>query len=1164
MQVRLLVGPAGSGKTFRCLQEAQQSLSESPNGPPLVLVAPKQGTYQLEQQLLSSPSIPGYTRLHILSFEALGQFVFEQLREERPRMLDEEGRLMVLRSLLAKNRSTLKLFRASARLTGFAQQLSQVLRELQRNNLTPGALNCLAPQVLHAGALSHKLEDLSTLLGEYMRWLKAHNLQDDDCLLVAAAEALRAGAVPYGQSAKASPDLIQQELFDQLRPAQIARFRIAKLWVDGFAQFSDPELDFLTELTRFCDEMAVTFCMEEVPSKDFSWLSPWSTVGRAFKQCEKRFRAVASVNIMSLRLPRNSETVRFSGNPVLQHLERSWAEPQPYQASMVAATDSDLKSEVGKHLRLACCVDPEGEATLAAREILGYVRVGGRFRDISILVRGLETYHRPLTRVLSRYDIPFFLDRREPIAHHPLAELTRSALRTVALGWRHEDWFAALKSGLIPAGEMQLDRLENEALARGWRGETWHQPIRLNSVKGTPEELERLNRLESDLEALRRQIIGPFEKFALTLAVSDHKPTGSKLAEAIRTLWQDLNVQQQLENWADTEPLSYESRVRGSIHPTVWNEMDSWLDNLELAFPVEALPLREWLPILEAGLAGLTVGAIPPALDQVLIGAIDRSRTPEIKLALVLGLNETVFPALPQSSVLLTETDRLELEKRNVLLTSSFRPQLGYERYLAYIACTRARERTVLTCALNDANGTPLNPSPFLSHIKGLFPSLTLELVPKLLDWRDSEHVSELVAPLLTQPAAVSRLAELPGAVAIVDRFRDFHLPDLNEALSPELAAQLYKPVLRSSVSRLEQFATCPFKFFVHSGLRAQERERFELDVKEQGSFQHDVLAAFHQHLAVEKKKWRDITPKEARDKIAKIARAMLATYRHGLLDATAETRFMARILTESLQDFVYTLVEWMRDQYRFDPVMVELPFGEDENSPPWEVDLNNKFCLELYGRIDRIDLYREPGCDYALCVVVDYKSSQKQLDPVLIAHGLQLQLLTYLNVLRHWPNPRACFGVDRLIPAGVFYVNLRGKYTRASNRLEALSATDSDRKSAYRHSGRFDLRALPHLDSRAGVKEGDQFNFRLTQRGKINKGCREPLPTAEFKAMLDGVESTLRTMGQQIYAGQADVAPFRRGRTTACAQCGYQSICRIDPWTHSYRLLNSIGRPTP
>ena len=53
---------------------------------------------------------------------------------------------------------------------------------------------------------------------------------------------------------------------------------------------------------------------------------------------------------------------------------------------------------------------------------------GNRFRDCAVLVRNLDSYHKPLARVFRRYGIPFFLDRRESVAHHPLAELTRSAL----------------------------------------------------------------------------------------------------------------------------------------------------------------------------------------------------------------------------------------------------------------------------------------------------------------------------------------------------------------------------------------------------------------------------------------------------------------------------------------------------------------------------------------------------------------------------------------------------------------------------------------------------------------------------------------------------------------------------------------------------------------
>ena len=55
-------------------------------------------------------------------------------------------------------------------------------------------------------------------------------------------------------------------------------------------------------------------------------------------------------------------------------------------------------------------------------------RHAGRYRDTAVLVRSLEPYHDAIRRVFARNEIPFFLDRREPVGHHPLAELTRSVL----------------------------------------------------------------------------------------------------------------------------------------------------------------------------------------------------------------------------------------------------------------------------------------------------------------------------------------------------------------------------------------------------------------------------------------------------------------------------------------------------------------------------------------------------------------------------------------------------------------------------------------------------------------------------------------------------------------------------------------------------------------
>ena len=78
MRVHFLLGPAGSGKTWRCLEEIRAELKRAPDGPPLLLLAPKQATFQLERQLLESPGLAGYTRLQIVSFDRLARWLLEQ------------------------------------------------------------------------------------------------------------------------------------------------------------------------------------------------------------------------------------------------------------------------------------------------------------------------------------------------------------------------------------------------------------------------------------------------------------------------------------------------------------------------------------------------------------------------------------------------------------------------------------------------------------------------------------------------------------------------------------------------------------------------------------------------------------------------------------------------------------------------------------------------------------------------------------------------------------------------------------------------------------------------------------------------------------------------------------------------------------------------------
>jgi len=341
----------------------------------------------------------------------------------------------------------------------------------------------------------------------------------------------------------------------------------------------------------------------------------------------------------------------------------------------------------------------------------------------------------------------------------------------------------------------------------------------------------------------------------------------------------------------------------------------------------------------------------------------------------------------------------------------------------------------------------------------------------------------------------------------------------------------------------------------VRSGLRAEERKQFELDARERGTFQHVVLARFHENLQQEHKKWRDISPDEARRRIKKAVAEILPQFREGLLGASAQARFSARTLTESLQNFVAATIAWM-EQYQFDPWAVELRFGtENEPLPAWEIDLGGGRRLVFRGSIDRVDLCRSGRKDEALAVVVDYKSSEHKLDKIMMAHGLHLQLPAYLSVLRHLGDARESFGVGRLAPAGVFYVNLRGEFERGASRRKILEEGEEFRQTRYQHSGRFDLTALPYLDARNAIK-GTQFKYELKSNGKPYARSTDLMRPEAFSEMLDHVEAELVRMGREIYDGTIAVNPFQKGSEHACDKCEYQGICRFDPWVNSFRML--------
>lgn len=1118
MKVRFLLGPAGSGKTHACLSEIRRTLIEDPEGPPLVLLAPKQATFQLERQLLDDDELAGYTRLQILSFDRLARYILDELSIEPNEFLPEEGRLMILRALLAREKDNLAMYRASANMPGFAAQLSGLLRELQRSRMTPKRVAELAGEQSFPERLRAKLADLAHIASAYHGWLKARHLDDADRALEIAGEQLQRLEIPSRIDSHSSPPV-----------------HLAGLWLDGFAEMTPQEIELLATVLPFCERATLAFCLPSIPDSDESGFSLWNVIGASFRQCRQRIDQLPGCEVAVEMIERNPLKSRFVA-PALAVLEAQWESRSKVEHS------GDPEA-----IRMVSCFDRESEAVFAAREIRRHARQGGRYRDVTVLVRDLHDYGHVIRRVFTRYGIPFFLDQRESAAHHPIAELTRFALRTIAWNWQIEDWFGLLKTGLCGVSDSRIDFLENLALAFGWDAHTWR----------AGPDLSKVNGLDEAWEELRGRAVLPMLQLAdLTGAAQGEPVSGSVLALAIRQLWSAFKVADQLERWSQQRWPGAESRVHfhepAVVHRTIWEQMNQWLESFELAFADDesAMPLRDWLPIVEVGLGNLSVGVIPPSIDQVLVGAIDRTRNPELEIAFVLGMNEGVFPAPSPPPLLITDPEREQLAGENAMLGTPRLHQLAHERYLGYIACTRPRKKLRLTWTATDDRGRAMQWSSLIDHVARLTgitkpETFSLPVLPA-----EAEHPSEVVAHAMADNGEAERvLRNLPSLTEVSARWETWrHAREVTQ-LSPALTNKLFPLPWRTSVSALETFSQCPFRFYARYGLRADERKHFEPDVREKGTYQHDVLEEFH-HCAMERGGWDRLEVEAAKTLLREVAERVRSSSAEGKLDHDDATRFQAETLVGNLEKLIVSMVGWMRT-YAFRPAQAELGFGLAENSPlpALQIDLGEDRSMLLRGRIDRIDLLPlddQPG--KALVVIADYKSSAKKVDEMLLHNGLQLQLLSYLHVVQELPGLADLLGQKQLIPAGVFYVSLRPGGGKPVNRDRVLAPENAWRNS-FQHQGRLNANWFDSFDSTRGNSK--QFK---------SKG-RDHVAADEFDRLREMVLQHVKSIGARVLDGEAGVSPYRLQGKAPCDYCEYRSICRFDHWESDYRALKRPPR---
>lgn len=1139
MPLRFILGRAGAGKTCACLSEIAAELKAAPMGPPLIALVPEQATFQTERDLVGFSGGRGFMRAQVLSFRRMAYQVLREVGGAARPHIGELGKRMVLRRLLQNRQEGLKVFRRPAARVGFADSLARALGEMKTYCIGPGDLFPVAVGLRETGAslLADKLADLSLLYGDLEDFLAGRFIDPDDYL------GLLADRIPESPTAAG-----------------------AQVWVDGFTGFTPQEYWVLAALMRAAARVSVSLCLEaaslERPLREFDPFYPVRETYESLCQMAAKERVRVEKPLILDGPPR-----RFQSAGIAYLEESFFRRPAPPLAC----------GEAG--VTLASAANRRSEVEGVAREIVSLSRDSGYlWRDIVVLARDLSLYAGLVANVFGDYGIPAFIDQKRPVVRHPLAELVRSALEVAVRDWTYDPVFRYLKTDLASLTREETDILENYVLAHGIRGSRW--------TDGKPWEYRMRHLLEegevasragqepgrrelAEINLFRDRAAGPLGRFC---AAARGGKCVRDVITALYNLLSELEVPAQLDRWSDLA--EKDGRLEEAReHAQVWSGLIELLDQVVESLGDDATPLEELAAILDEGLSALRLGLIPPGLDQVVVGSLDRSRSPRARAAFVLGVAEGLLPARVTEQGILTDNEREKLASSGIRLAPGARRRAFEEQYLVYIALTRAGERLTLSCPLADDEGGAVVPSPVLERVRELLPGAREATWPAEPGLPGAGDLDFVTGPARALSALVARLREVKAGRPVDPLWRDVYswmvksgyreecarglagLFHKNSAgrLPVRLTRALYGRRLVTGVSGVEKFRACPFAHFLSYGLKLRERAVFKLSPPDLGQFFHAALKLFGEEIKEKGLDWGALGKEDCRRLAGGAVERLAPRFLSEILLSTARQRFLTGKLKRIVQRAALVLSEHAR-RGDFRPVGLELAFGPGGELPAVTLVLPDGSEMVLVGRIDRIDAATGDSGEVYLRII-DYKSGIPEFKLSDVRHGLKLQLLTYLHV--------ALAQAERLVgrpalPGAVLYFRIDDPLIKTPGGPPPADELEREIVRSLKMKGV--VLADPALVSMidAGLKgQSEIIPVYLKSDGSF--GDRSSVVSLEqFELLRDCLRRQFLSAGSGITGGVVDISPVRQGRFRYCQYCPYRPVCFFDILVegNAYRII--------
>ncbi|MFC7063557.1 helicase-exonuclease AddAB subunit AddB [Halobacillus seohaensis] len=1151
MGIEFLLGRSGTGKGTRCLEEIRTKLNEDPAGPPIMYIVPDQMTFQQEYALLTGGNIEGSIRAQVFSFSRLAWRVLQETGGGTKDFISSTGVQMMLRKIVEERTSDWKVFQKAIEKQGFIEQLEGMITEFKRYKVTPetlqaqmNAMDQFVHRTSHEEGLRDKLDDLSYIYDRLVDSLREQYIDSEDQL---------------------------QLLADKIPDASF--LENAEIYIDGFHSFTPQEYTVIEALLKKCQNVRVTLTTE-FPEADKQeeldlFYETKDTYFALKGLAEESGLAVEDVEVLS------PERGRFQEKPGLLHLEQYFDErPAPPFEHQVP-------------IQIAEAVHPRAEVEGVAQEILRLVREEGyRYKDIAILIREPDIYHSLIDTLFNDYGIPVFIDEKPTMLNHPMVELIRSGLDVIEGNFRYDSVFRLLKTGFIPSthqryplNEEAIDELENYVLEYGIRRrDRWFsdQPWVYQRFKGfeqasqTDEEKLKQERIN----AYRDQVTKYLQPFDQSLREAN---TIADRAKAIYHWLIAMDVPSQLEKWREL----YDHRGKieqGREQEQVWDAVLQLLDELVEIAGKEKISLQIFRSTIESGLEALTFAHVPPSMDHVIVGNVDRSRIIGIKASFLLGVTDGVWPMKPSGDGMISEKEREILSESGLQLADGMNRQLLDDRFYMYLALTMAKDYLWMSYPLSNEEGKSKVPSQIIQRIDDLFPMIKDHLL--LQDPDDLKDASRFITtPVKTRSALTSQLArhlrgypvdsvwwsvlnwymekeEQGGLTNRVLQSLFYRNQPVN--LSADTKNRLFDGPVKTSVSQLETYHRCSYQYFTRHSLKLQERKTYKLDAPDIGQLFHEALKQITEWVQQEGRDFSQLNQTDTSQYAEKATNLLAPILQNQILHSSNRHHYIKYKLQGVISRAAFILSEQARKS-EFSPVGLELGFGMERDSklPPLSLSLANGHELMLRGRIDRVDRALHEQSLYLR--IIDYKSSAKGLELVDVYYGLALQMLAYLDVVltnsEHWLGSKA-------LPGGMLYFHVHNPMVSGKQWLDD-DEVEKEIFKKFKMSGLLleDEHLVSMMDT--GLEKGRSqiIPAGLKAGGGFYKGSKT-IENEKFDQLRAYIRDLMKDAGERVTDGEVDLNPFLKGGQAACDYCPFRAVCQFDPSLedHQYRKLNDLN----